>query len=73
MEYPLQKKLAKFSIFRSVTKVVACYLLNKHMVIFTIVPIAIVPIANRLLNIPQHIHMVEFRIPHSAKYFHLAG
>jgi len=33
-----EKKLAEFSIVCSVTKVVVCYLLNKRMATFTIVP-----------------------------------
>jgi len=36
----MRKKLAEFSIVCSVTKVVVCYLLNKRVATFTIVPTA---------------------------------
>jgi len=36
----MQKKLAEFSILCSVTKVVVCSLLNKHVATFTIVSTA---------------------------------
>jgi len=36
----MRKKLGEFSIVCSVTKVVVCYLLNKRVATFTIVPTA---------------------------------
>ena len=37
-EYHMRKKLTEFGIFWNVTKVVVCYLLNKRLATFTIVP-----------------------------------
>jgi len=58
----MRKKLAEFSIVCSVTKVVVCYLLNKHMATFIIVPYCQQIAEHSAPVIPQSIRR---RIPHS--------
>ena len=65
----MRKKLAEFNILCSVTKVVLCYLLNKRVATFTIVPNCQQIAEHSAPVIPQSIHG---RIPHSTKYFRLS-
>jgi len=58
----MQKKLAEFSIVCSVTKVVLCYLLNKRMATFTIVPYC-QQIAEH--SAPVILQSIHGRIPYS--------
>jgi len=52
----MRKKLAEFSILCIVTKVVVCYLLNKRMATFTIVPYCQQITEHSAPVIPQSIH-----------------
>jgi len=58
----MRKKLAEFGIVCSVTKVLVCYLLNKHVATFTIVPYCQQIAEHSAPVIPQSI---RGRIPHS--------
>jgi len=52
----MRKTLAEFSIVCSVTKVVVCYLLNKHVATFTLVPYCQQIAEHSAPVIPQSIH-----------------
>ena len=61
------EKLAEFGILCSVTKVVVCYLLNKRMATFTIVPYCEHIAEHSTPVIPQSIqYVIKFRTPYSA-------
>ena len=59
------KKLAEFSTVCSATKDVVCYLLNKRMATFTIVPYCQQITEHSAPVIPE-VYVVEFRIPYCA-------
>jgi len=63
----MRKKFAEFSIVCSVTKVIVCYLLNKRMATFAIVPYCQQIVEHSAAVILQSI---RGRILHSAKCFH---